>query len=192
VVKEFDLSDRPRRVRGNSGNKPSLGPFVLRLVLIGHYLMAGVVGLLVTQGNWSRKGEPIRLCLMSGATALLLAAVLLSVRRPWSWWVTLFSLAAAFGAFAVATVGFVWLGDPNRWDGNAAFVAPIAAGVVILAWLFVVFAALCGVAAIAGMIVLLLPATRRGFLSGHCEASGQRAKPVAETDREQAGKSSGW
>jgi peptidoglycan/LPS O-acetylase OafA/YrhL len=144
--------------------------------LTGHYAVAGALGLAVTQGSWSQKGEPIRLCVMGGAMALLAAAVLLLVRRPWSWWATLVSLAAALGAFGVATVGFVWAGDPNRWDANAAYVAPIAAGFLILVWLFAVFAALCGLAALAGLFVLLLPATRRDFWLRHGEATGQASR----------------
>jgi len=144
----------------------------LRLVLIGHYAVLGGVGLAVTQGGWSRKGEPIRWLLMGGGISLLAAAVLLLVRRPWSWWGAVVSLVAALGAFAGATIGFVWAGDPSSWDANVGYLAPIAATMVILVWLFALYAVLCALAALVGLIALLLPATRQHFRSRGGEAPG--------------------
>jgi hypothetical protein len=145
-------------------------------VFSGHYVLAGVVGLELTQGNWSREGEPIRLCLMSGAMALLIAAVLLLVRRSWSWWATLVSLVVALGAFGVVTVAFLWMGDPNRWDAKVWYLGPFALGILLLVWLLAFFAALCGLAALAGLLVLLRPATRREFRLRHGGATGQASR----------------
>lgn len=146
--------------------------------------MAGALGLAVTQGSWSQKGEPIRLCVMRGAMALLAAAVLLLVRRPWSWWATLVSLAAALGAFGVATVGFVWAGDPNRWDANAAYVAPIAAGFLILVWLFAVFALCAGWLHSPGCSFFCYQPRDGTFGYGMARRQGKRAEPAAAPDRQ--------
>jgi hypothetical protein len=147
--------------------------------LAGLYAFLGLVALLVSQGSWSQKGEPIRWALMGGGATLLAAAVLLVVRRPWSWWAASVSLTAAVGAFAAVTVAFVSWGDPNRMDPNTGYIMPLAASFLILVWMFAVFAAICGFSALGGLLALLLPGMRRDFRSPCGGATSKQAEPGA-------------